>query len=247
MLAVWVLQPGLPWAKTAPLTWLEQSRVKLERENAEVGSGSIRVLLGLGAPSNSWTYASPRAPWSGITSKFSWFTWCSESPREFPPSAILPLWLHCVTGKRNLLKRIFKANLNFLLSIRTWICKSWNVFSIKTWLPGYPDLEMWIHCGQWCNIANRVGQIYQLNMFLTQDPSNCRYWSLKRADDLYDNTKVRASERPSIRMNGFCHWKMGLLAHLAPKGAEQRTRRMAWWWLTPACPRTSWHIASPLT
>lgn len=45
-------------------------------------------------------------------------------------------------------------------------------------------------------------------MFLTQDPNNCRNQSLKRADDLYDNIKVKASERPIIRMNGFCHWKM---------------------------------------
>lgn len=35
-------------------------------------------------------------------------SWCSESPLEFPPSQILPLWLHCVTGETNLLKESLK-------------------------------------------------------------------------------------------------------------------------------------------
>lgn len=76
-------------------------------------------------------------------------------------------------------------------------------------------------------------------MFLTQDPNNCRNQSLKKADDLYHNIKVRAPERPIIRMNGFCNWKMVYWPTWPPR--EPSEGQDGWRMVTdPACPQNSW-------
>lgn len=236
MQSVWVSAvTRFALGKNSSLTLLQQPREEPETAARTCGSAQ--------APRREPTAADEAAaasehPGSSLSSEFCWFAWNRQEPCGIPTPWHPITLVTRVTGKKYAEKNS-SSEFDFRFSVTTWICKSYNISSIRIWSPQSQDREMWICYGQWWNTPNRAGSMCLLNVFLTQAPNSCWHWSLKRVYvwPLWEY-KGQGDTKTINQDEWLLSLKNGFLAHLSPKGAEERRRLMAWQWLTPSlCPQ----------